>query len=87
MTSARILTLPSGSGGYAIYCDASKMGLGYVLMQNSKITLYASRQLKKHENNYPNHDLELAVIVFALKIWHHYLYDEHCDIFTNHKSL
>nr|GEX63587.1 retrotransposon protein, putative, Ty3-gypsy subclass [Tanacetum cinerariifolium] len=65
----------------------SKKGLGCVLMQHGKVIAYASRQLKLYEVNYPTHDLELAAIVFALKIWRHYLYGESCDIFTDHKSL
>ncbi|GJY82422.1 retrotransposon protein, putative, ty3-gypsy subclass [Tanacetum coccineum] len=52
-----------------------------------KVIAYASRQLKPYEVNYPTHDLELAAVVFALKIWRHYLYGEACDIFTDHKSL
>nr|GEZ93722.1 reverse transcriptase [Tanacetum cinerariifolium] len=56
-------------------------------MQHGKVIAYASRQLKPYEVNYPTHDLELAAIVFALKIWRHYLYGESCDIFTDHKSL
>ncbi|GJZ02102.1 reverse transcriptase [Tanacetum coccineum] len=84
---APILTLPSGSGGFQIYSDASKKGLGCVLMQHGKVIAYASRQLKPYEVNYPTHDLELAAVVFALKIWRHYLYGEACDIFTDHKSL
>jgi hypothetical protein len=56
-------------------------------MQDGNVIAYASRQLKKHEQNYPTHDLELATVVFALKIWRHYLYGESCDIFTDHKSL
>ena len=56
-------------------------------MQNDKVIVYASRQLKKHEDNYPTHDLELAAVVFALKIWRHYLYGAPYRIFTNHKSL
>ncbi|WRX12993.1 Reverse transcriptase domain - like 10 [Theobroma cacao] len=67
--------------------DASKLGLGCVLMQDKNVIAYASRQLKKHEANYHTHDLELAAVVFALKIWRHYLYGEHCRIFTDHKSL
>nr|GFB38495.1 reverse transcriptase [Tanacetum cinerariifolium] len=82
-----VLTLPSGSGGFQIYSDAFKKGLGYVLMQHRKVIAYASRQLKPYEMNYPTHDLELAVVVFALKIWRHYLYGESCDVFTDHKSL
>ncbi|GKE26143.1 putative nucleotidyltransferase, ribonuclease H, partial [Tanacetum coccineum] len=72
--------------GYQIY-SASKKGLGCVLMQHGKVIAYASRQLKPYEENYPTHDLELAAVVFALKIWRHYLYGETCDIFTDHKSL
>ncbi|GJU03781.1 pol protein [Tanacetum coccineum] len=85
LVSAPILTLPSGSGGFQIYSDASKKGLGCVLMQHGKVIAYASRQLKPYEVNYPTHDLELAAVVFALKIWRHYLYGEACDIFTDHK--
>ncbi|GJR02722.1 retrotransposon protein, putative, ty3-gypsy subclass [Tanacetum coccineum] len=75
------------SGVLMIYSDASKKGLGCVLMQHGKVIAYASRQLKPYEVNYPTHDLELAAVVFALKIWRHYLYGEACDIFTDHKSL
>nr|GFC02906.1 retrotransposon protein, putative, Ty3-gypsy subclass [Tanacetum cinerariifolium] len=64
-----------------------KKGLGYVLMQHGKVIAYASRQLKPYEVNYPTHDMELAAVVFALKIWRHYLYGESCDVFTDHKSL
>ena len=87
LTTAPILALPSGSGGYAVYCDASRIGLGCVLMQYGKVIAYASRQLKTHERNYPTHDLEMAAVIFALKIWRHYLYGETCEIFTDHKSL
>nr|GEX37211.1 reverse transcriptase [Tanacetum cinerariifolium] len=87
LVSAPVLTLPSGSGGFQIYSDASKKGLGCVLMQHGKVIAYASRQLKPYEVNYPTHDLELAAVVFALKILRHYLYGESCDIFTDHKSL
>ncbi|KAF5785586.1 putative nucleotidyltransferase, Ribonuclease H [Helianthus annuus] len=87
LVSAPILTLPSGTGGYQIYSDASKKGLGCVLMQHNKVIAYASHQLKPYEVNYPTHDLELAAVIFALKIWRHYLYGETCDIFTDHKSL
>ena len=87
LTSAPVLALPSGSGGYTVYCDASRVGLGCVLMQHGKVIAYASRQLKRHEQNYPTHDLEMAAVIFALKIWRHYLYGETCEIFTDHKSL
>ena len=70
-----------------VYSDASGQGLGCVLMQNDKVIAYAFRQLKKHGENYPTHDLELASVVFALKIWRHYLYGVPCRIFTYHKSL
>ncbi|GJQ93178.1 retrotransposon protein, putative, ty3-gypsy subclass [Tanacetum coccineum] len=87
LVSSPVLTLPSRTGGYQIYSDASKKGLGCVLMQHGKVIAYASRQLKPYEVNYLTHDLELAAVVFALKIWRHYLYGETCDIFTDHKSL
>nr|GEX05351.1 reverse transcriptase [Tanacetum cinerariifolium] len=87
LVSAPVLTLPSGSGGFQIYSDASKKGLGCVLMQHGKVIAYASRQLKPYEVNYPTHDLELAAVVFTLKIWRHYLYGESYDVFTDHKSL
>nr|GFD06096.1 putative reverse transcriptase domain-containing protein [Tanacetum cinerariifolium] len=74
LVSAPVLTLPSGSGGFQIYSDASKKGLGCVLMQHGKVIAYASRQLKPYELNYPTHDLELEAVIFALKIWRHYLY-------------
>ena len=87
LTSAPVLTLPSGQDGYTVYCDASRQGLECVLMQHENVIAYASRQLKKHEQNYPTHDLELAAVVFALRIWRHYLYRVPCRIFTDHKSL
>ena len=87
LTSAPILTLPSGDEGYTVYCDAFRVGLGCVLMQNGRVVAYAFRQLKKHEQNYPTHDLEMAAVVFALKIWRHYLHGVTCEIYTDHKSL
>ena len=87
LTTAPVLALPDDSGNFVIYSDASQQGLGCVLMQHGRVIAYASRQLKKHELNYPVHDLELAAVVFALKIWRHYLYGETCQIFTDHKSL
>ncbi|KAJ9544923.1 hypothetical protein OSB04_024630 [Centaurea solstitialis] len=74
LTRAPILTLPNWTDGFVVYFDASKLGLGCVLMQEGKVIAYASRKLKVHELNYPTHDMELAVVVFALKIWRHYLY-------------
>nr|GEV22105.1 retrotransposon protein, putative, Ty3-gypsy subclass [Tanacetum cinerariifolium] len=70
-----------------VYCDASNQGLGCVLMQRGKVIAYASLQLKIHEKNYTTHDLELGAVVFALKIWRHYLYGTKSVIYTNHKSL
>ena len=87
LTSAPVLALPNGRDGFVVYSDASRQGLGCVLMQNDRVIAYASRQLKKHEENYPTHDLELAAVVFALKVWRHYLYGVSCRIFTDHKSL
>ncbi|KAA0035500.1 pol protein [Cucumis melo var. makuwa] len=87
LVTAPVLTVPDGSGSFVIYSYASKKGLGCVLMLQGKVVAYASRQLKSHEQNYPTHDLELAAVVFALKIWRHYLYGEKIQIFTNHKSL
>ncbi|KAH0683010.1 hypothetical protein KY289_020762 [Solanum tuberosum] len=87
LTTAPVLTLPEGTQGFLVYCDASRVALGCVLMQNGKVIAYASKQLKVHEKNYPTHDLELAAVVFALKIWRHYLYGVHMDVFTDHKSL
>ncbi|GJU72427.1 putative reverse transcriptase domain-containing protein [Tanacetum coccineum] len=84
---APILALPEGSEDFIIYCDASIKGLGVVLMQREKVIAYTSRQLKIHEKNYMTHDLELGAVVFALKIWRHYLYGTKCTVFTDHKSL
>ncbi|GJW02807.1 putative reverse transcriptase domain-containing protein [Tanacetum coccineum] len=72
---------------FVVYCDASHKGLGVVLMQKDKVIAYASRQLKIHEKNYTTHDLELGAVVFALKIWRHYLYGTKYTVFTDHKSL
>ena len=87
LTSAPVLTLPEGNEGFEVYSDASYQGLGCVLMQHKRVVAYDSRQLKKHELNYPTHDLELDAVIFALKTWRHYLYGATCQIFTDHKSL
>ena len=87
LTEAPVLTQPTCGKEYVIFSDASLNGLGCVLMQEGKVVAYASRQLKPHEKNYPTHDLELAAIVFALKIWRHYLCGEKCFIYNDHKSL
>nr|GEX11305.1 putative reverse transcriptase domain-containing protein [Tanacetum cinerariifolium] len=82
-----ILALPEGNNDFVLYCNASHQGLRAVLMQREKVIAYASRQLKPHEENYTTHDLELGAVVFALKIWRHYLYDAKCTMFTNHNCL
>ena len=87
LCSAHILSLPEGSEDFVVYCDASHKGLGAVLMQREKVISYASRQLKKHEKNYTTHDLELGSVVFALRIWRHYLYGTKCVVYIDHKSL
>ncbi|CAA0839164.1 Uncharacterized mitochondrial protein AtMg00860, partial [Striga hermonthica] len=87
LTTAPVIAIPDPTLEFTVYSDASKMGLGCVLMQQGKFVAYASRQLKPHEQNYPTHDLELTVVVHALKIWRHYLYGVKCEIFTDHKSL
>jgi len=79
-----VLTLPVETIGYVVYTNASKKGLGCVLMQQGRVVTFASRQLKDHEKNYPTHDLELAAVVYALKIWRHYLYGEKYEIHTDH---
>ncbi|GJW23465.1 putative reverse transcriptase domain-containing protein, partial [Tanacetum coccineum] len=87
LCSAPILALPEGNEDFIAYCDASIKGLGAMLMQIENGIAYASRQLKLHEKNYTTHDLELGAVVFALKIWRHYLYGTKCTVFTDHKSL
>ena len=87
LVSAPVLCLPDLEKDSQVYCDASYRGLGSVLMQEGKVVSYASRQLKNHEVNYPTHDLELASVVHALKIWRPYLWGKRCEVFTDHKSL
>ncbi|XP_059629608.1 uncharacterized protein LOC132272482 [Cornus florida] len=87
LTSAPILTIPISGERFVIYIDASHQGLGCVLMQDDKVVAYASRQLKPHEQNYPTHDLELAVVVLVVKVWRHYLYGKEFELFSDHKSL
>jgi ribonuclease HI len=87
LTSTPVLTLPDITKKFDIYCDASRQGLGCVLMQEGQVVCYACRQLRKHEENYPTHDLELAAVVHALKIWRHYLIGHRCEIYSDHKSL
>jgi ribonuclease HI len=79
--------MPDMERSFSIYCDASSQGLGCVLMQDGHVVAYASRQLMKHEAHYPTHDLELAVVVHALKIWRHYLIGKRYELYMDHKSL
>ncbi|KAF8083681.1 hypothetical protein N665_0757s0001 [Sinapis alba] len=87
LTGASILVLPEADQPYVVYTDASITGLGCVLTQHGKVIAYASRKLRKHEGNYPTHNLEMAAVVFALKIWLSYLYGAKGQILTDHKSL
>ncbi|GJY62196.1 putative reverse transcriptase domain-containing protein, partial [Tanacetum coccineum] len=87
LCNAPVLALLDGPKDFMVYCDASGIGLGYVLMQRGRVIAYASRQLKSHEKNYTTYDLELGVVVFALKIWGHYLYGTKSVIYTDHRSL
>ena len=83
LTTAPILIAPERGQRYTVYCDASKDGLGCVLMQLERVVAYGLN----HKRNYPTHDMELTAIVFALKIWRHYIYGEQFEVFSNHKSL
>ncbi|GKB98040.1 putative reverse transcriptase domain-containing protein [Tanacetum coccineum] len=87
LCSAPILALLEGTKDFVVYCDTSLKGYGAVLMQREKVIAYASRQLKVYEENYTTHDLELGAIIFALRLWRHYLYGTKCVVFTDHKSL
>jgi hypothetical protein len=87
LTTTLVLAQPDNSKPFDVYCDVSGTRLGCVLMQDNRVIAYASRALRPHEQNYPTHDLELAAVVHALKMWRHYLMGTHCNIFTDHKSL
>src|SRR5438128_1564585 len=87
LTTAPVLVMPDVQKEYSVYCDASGQGIGCVLMQEGHVVAYASRQLRRHEQNYPTHDLELAAVVHALKIWRHYLIGKRTELYTDHKSL
>ena len=87
LTSALVLTLLQHTEGFVVYCDASHVVLGCFLMPHGKVISYASRQLKVHEMSYPTNDLELMVVVFALKFWTDYIYGLNVDIFIDNKSL
>ena len=85
LTTTMVLALPVEGGEFAIYIDTSRQGIGCVLTQDEKVIAYASKQLKTYEKNFPTHDLKLVAVVFALKIWRHYLYGSLCKIFTNQR--
>jgi len=87
LTTTPILILPKSDEPFVVYCDASKLGLSGVLMQDNKVVAYASRQLRIHERNYPTHDLELDAVVVVLKFWRQYLYGSRFEVFSDHKSL
>jgi hypothetical protein len=87
LTTAPVLAQPDNTKPFEVYCDASGTRLGCVLIQDNRVIAYASRALRPHEQNYPTHDLELAAVVHALKIWRHYLIGAHYNIYTDHKSL
>src|SRR3954470_21676375 len=87
LTSPPMLALADTQKDFVIYCDTSRQGLGCVLMQERKVIAYGSRQLRTHEEKYPTHDLELAAVIYALKLWRHYLIGNRCEIYTDHQSL
>jgi hypothetical protein len=87
LTTAPVLTMPDMEKSFSIYCDTSGQGLGCALMQDGDVVTYASRQLRKYEEKYPTHDLELAVVVHVLKIWRHYIIGKRCEVYSDHKSL
>jgi hypothetical protein len=87
LTTALVLAQPDIEKPFDVYCEASRSGLGCVLMQEDRVIAYASRQLRRHEEHYPTHDLELAAVVHALKIWRHYLLGNTCHLYKDHKTL
>src|SRR3954471_12603201 len=82
-----VLAPPDTQKNFVIYCDTSRQGLGCVLMQERQVIAYGSRQLRAHKDKYPTNDLELAVVMFALKLWRHYLVGNRCETYTDHQSL
>jgi hypothetical protein len=87
LTTAPVLTMPDMQKPFLIYCNAFDQGLGYMLMQDGHVVAHASRQLWKHQEKYLTHDLELAAVVHALKIWRHYIIVKRCQVYSDHKSL
>jgi hypothetical protein len=87
LTTSLVLPQPDTTKPFEFYCDASSTRLGGVLMQESRVTSYSSRQLRHHEEHYPTHDLELAVVILALRTWRQYLLGKMVHIYTDHKSL
>jgi hypothetical protein len=87
LMTTSILVIPDMEKSFSINCDASSQGLGCVLMQDGRVVAYASRQLRKHDVKYLTHDLDLATVVHALKIWRHYLVGKRCELYTDHKGL
>jgi hypothetical protein len=87
LTISPVLAQPDTTKPFDVYCDASGTDLGGVLMQEGRVISYSSRQLRRHEEHYPTHDLELAAIVMTLRMWHHYLLGNAVHIYTDHKSL
>jgi hypothetical protein len=87
LTMTPVLTMPNIEKPFLIYYNASGKGLGYVLMQDDHVVAYASRQLRKHEEKYPTHDMELAAVVHALKIWRYYIIGKRCEVYSDHKRL
>ena len=87
LTSPPVLAPPDTQKDFVIYCDASRQGLGCVLMQERRVIAYGSRQLRSHEDKYPTHDLEFPAVIYALKLWRHYLLSNRCEIYTDHQSL
>jgi hypothetical protein len=87
LTTTPVLAQPDIEKLFDMYCDASGMGNGGVLMQDGRAIAYASQQLRRHEEHYPTHDLELLAVVHTLKVWRHYLLGNLVHIYTDHKSL
>jgi hypothetical protein len=87
LTTAPVLTQPDIEKPFDVYYDASDTGIRGVLMQDGRAIAYASRQLRRYEEHYPTHDLELLAVVYTLKVWRHYLLGNLVYIYTDHKSL